>query len=206
MTIFVIRHGETPGNAARVVQTPDTPLSDRGIRQAELLGRRFAEAGLGGILASDLMRAAMTAEQLSAACGAPVRFDSLLHERNFGDLRGRAYADLEEDLFGAEFAPPGGEDWAAFHARVDRAWKRIRAAAAETHGDLAVVTHGLVCHSLVQNHLRLDSPGSSPSIPMRFENTAVTVVDATPPWIVRRLNCTAHLSGESPAGEEGAPA
>jgi hypothetical protein len=34
VAIFIIRHGETPGNAARVVQTPETPLSARGVRQA----------------------------------------------------------------------------------------------------------------------------------------------------------------------------
>jgi len=205
MTIFVIRHGETPGNAARIVQTPDTPLSDRGVRQAELLGRRFASVDLGAILASDLTRAAMTAEQLSAASGAPVAFDSLLHERNFGDLRGCAYADLGLDLFGADFAPPGGEDWATFHARVDRAWERIRKAAAATRGHLAVVTHGLVCHSLVRNHLRFDSSGSDPAVPLRFGNTAVTVVEATPPWIVRRLNCVAHLAGEAAPEAEATP-
>jgi broad specificity phosphatase PhoE len=205
MTIFVIRHGETPGNAARIVQTPETPLSDRGIRQAELLGRRFATAHLGGILASDLVRAAMTAEQLAAASGAPVTFDAVLQERNFGDLRGRAYADLEEDLFGADFAPPGGEDWGDFHSRVVRAWEKICAVATETPGDLAVVTHGLVCFSLVHNHLSLESLPSNSEVPMRFGNTAVTVVDAAPPWIVRRLNCTAHLTGEIPPAEDGAP-
>ena len=53
MAIFVVRHGETPGNAARVVQTPETPLSARGALQAERLARRLADAGIGHILASD---------------------------------------------------------------------------------------------------------------------------------------------------------
>ena len=30
MAIFLIRHGETPLNASRVLQWPDTPLSERG--------------------------------------------------------------------------------------------------------------------------------------------------------------------------------
>jgi len=190
--IFVIRHGETPGNAARVVQTPETPLSARGILQAELLSRRLAGEGIGRILASDLARAAMTAERLQTATGAPLDHDPLLQERNFGDLRGTAYADLDVDLFAPDYAPPGGEDWATFHARVDRAWASIREAAGSTRGHLAVVTHGLVCFSLVRNHFALP-PGES--VPMRFGNTAVTLVDGVPPWTVRRLNCTAHLAG-----------
>ena len=32
--IFLIRHGETLGNASRTVQLPDNPLSARGIAQA----------------------------------------------------------------------------------------------------------------------------------------------------------------------------
>ena len=41
MSIFLIRHGETLGNASRTVQLPDNPLSPRGITQAELLARRL---------------------------------------------------------------------------------------------------------------------------------------------------------------------
>ena len=192
MAIFVIRHGETPGNAARVVQTPETPLSARGAHQAERLARRLADEEIGHILASDLARAAMTAERLQAATGAPVAHDPLLQERNFGDVRGTAYADLDVDIFAPDYAPPGGEDWATFHARVVRAWARIREAAGETRGHLAVVTHGLVCFSLARNHFALP-PGET--VPMRFGNTAITLVDAAPPWTVRKLNCTAHLEG-----------
>ena len=194
MAIFVIRHGETPGNAARIVQTPDTPLSERGIAQAEKLGQRLAGAGIGAILASDLARAVMTAERLEDAIGAPVTHDALLQERNFGAVRGTAYADLDVDLFAADYAPPGGEDWATFHARVARAWDRIRTAAGETPGHLAVVTHGLVCFSLASNHFSLP-PGEA--APLRFGNTALTVVDAAAPWTVRRLNCTAHLAASA---------
>jgi broad specificity phosphatase PhoE len=196
--IYVVRHGETPGNAARVFQTPETPLSARGVRQAERLARRLADEGIGHILTSDLVRATMTAERLEAATGAAVTCDPLLQERNFGDIRGTAYADLDFDAFAPDYAPPGGEDWTTFHARVVRAWARIREAAVETRGHLAVVTHGLVCISLVQNHFTLPS---GETVPTSFANTALTVVDGTPPWTVRRLNCTAHLEG-SDASED----
>ena len=120
MKIFVIRHGETPSNAARIVQTPETPLSARGIEQAEQLARRLANSGIEQILSSDLPRAVMTAQRLEIATGAPISHDSLLQERNFGDVRGTAYSDLEADLFAADFSPPNGESWATFDARVAR--------------------------------------------------------------------------------------
>ena len=192
MSIFLIRHGETLGNAARVVQRPDSPLSPRGIAQAERLARRLHCEGIARILASDLARAAMTAEYLRRATGAPLEFDSLLHERNFGDLRGTAYAEIPFDAFAPDYAPPNGETWETFHSRVDRAWLRAQEVAAATDGHLAVVTHGLVCHSLAARHLALPV---GQALPERWENTAVTLVEGPTPWRVRLLNCIAHLDG-----------
>jgi len=190
VSILLIRHGETPGNAARIVQRPDIPLSERGLAQAGRLARRLATAGITRILASDLRRAAMTAEELARITGLPIAFEPLLHERNFGDIRGTAYDDLGFDPFDPDYAPPNGETWRVFHARVDRAWARIQAEAAATDGHLAVVTHGLVCKSLAGRHIALpDGEG----VPQRWENTSLTIIDARAPWRVALLNCCAHL-------------
>jgi 2,3-bisphosphoglycerate-dependent phosphoglycerate mutase len=188
--IFLIRHGETVGNASRIVQVPTSPLSSRGVAQAERLARRLAGEGVVRIVSSDLARAATTAEHVRRATGAPLVFDPLLQERNFGDLRGIAYDDLGLDPFAEGYEPPNGESWPVFHARVDRAWARLQALAAETDGPLAVVTHGLVCRSLAARHLLLPDGGAAPE---RWENTSLTIVDCPAPWRVRLLNCIAHL-------------
>jgi len=192
--VYLIRHGETAYNAGRILQTPEVPLSDRGIAQARRLAERLAGAGLRRILASDLLRAAMTAHVLADATGAPIETESLLQERNFGDLRGTPYAALGFDPFAPDYAPPGGESIPAFHARVARAWVRIEEVAAATDGPLAVVTHGLVCRDLVARHLELLPGLAAPSDPTRWANTSVTEL-AGPPWRVRLLACTAHLGG-----------
>ena len=188
--IFVIRHGETSGNAARIVQRPEIPLSARGEAQAEALARRLAREGIARIVSSDLARAVGTAERLERATGAPLTFDPLLQERNFGDVRGTAYDELGFDLFALDFAPANGESWDVFHARVDRAWEAVRALAAALSGTLAVVTHGLVCRSLAARHLSL---ADGEVVPERWENTSVTIVEAGTPWRVSLLNCIAHL-------------
>ncbi len=200
MSILLIRHGETPSNAARVVQHPDAPLSPRGEAQAERLADRLAGQTVGRILSSDLRRAAQTAERLQAVTGAPLDWEPLLQERNFGEIRGTAYSELP-DIFAADYEPPGGETWAAFHDRVDAAWLRVLALAETVDGRLAVVTHGLVCHSLLTRHLAHES-GDSPGL--RFDNASVTEVAATAPWRVTRLNCTEHLSRSGSPGEGGA--
>jgi 2,3-bisphosphoglycerate-dependent phosphoglycerate mutase len=203
MSIFLIRHGETLGNASRTVQLPDNPLSARGVVQAGRLARRLQAEGIAAILSSDLSRAVTTAEHLQRVTGAPISLSPLLQERSFGDLRGTPYAELGFDMFAPDYAPPGGETWEVFHARVDRAWTLVQIAAAAAMGHLAVVTHGLVCRSLAARHLILPD---GQEVPVRWDNTALTVIDHPAPWRVRLLHCTAHLDDPAalPLSDSGA--
>jgi probable phosphoglycerate mutase len=203
MSIFLIRHGETVGNASRVVQHPDNPLAPRGEAQAERLARRLAGAGIARIVSSDFARAASTARALERVLGVPLTFEPLLQERSFGDLRGTPYAELGLDMFAPDYAPPNGETWEVFHHRVERAWARVQALAAGTAGHLAVVTHGLVCRSLAERHLVL---GPGEIAPLKWENTSLTVCEGPTPWRVGLLNCVAHLDDldAAPLADSGA--
>lgn len=195
MSIFLIRHGETESNAARIVQTPETPLSVVGAAQAERLAQRLAPLGIAAIRSSDLPRAVMTAECLQAATGAPIILDAGLQERNYGDIRGLPYTTVGVDILAPDYEPPGGERWTAFHARVDAVWQRVTAQAAATGGNMAVVTHGLVIYSLALRHLHL-TPGQEASA--RWGNASLTIVTSAPPWRVETLNCTVHLHDVGP--------
>jgi len=203
MTILIVRHGETDGNAQRILQRPDVPLNERGIRQAELLARRLHAHGFVHILCSDLLRARMTAAPLAALSGIAVEESPLLQERNFGDLRGMAYAALAEDPFGPAVAPPNGEDWPAFHARVAEAFAFVVRRRSGLRGHLVVVTHGLVCSALAERHLRLPEGAVAPE---RFDNTSVTVLHEHPPHGISLMNCTMHLAASIEADRAGGPA
>ncbi|MDX1434196.1 MAG: histidine phosphatase family protein [Gammaproteobacteria bacterium] len=201
MAILLIRHGETALNAARIVQLPDTPLNERGKLQAGRLARRLADYDLAGIVSSDYARARMTAEAISAGCGLPITFRESLRERNFGDVRGKRHTELEYDLFALDFHPRGGESWEQFHARVARAWEDVLEIAEGIEGDLAVVTHALVCRSLATHHFEV--PAELGADVPRWPNTALTVIDPLPPWRVSLLACDAHLD-ESCADDSAA--
>ncbi len=190
MTILLVRHGETDGNAARILQRPDVPLNERGVRQAEQLARRLCARGFVAILCSDLVRARMTADPLAAGSGIAIEESPLLAERNFGDLRGMAYAALAEDPFGPDVAPPNGEDWPTFHARVADAFAFIVSRRRSANGALVVVTHGLVCRALVERHTLVPEGAV---VPERFDNTGITVLHEDAPHRVSLLNCTRHL-------------
>ena len=183
---------------ARILQHPDTPLSKRGTAQAVRVAQRLAGCGLAGILTSDYARARATAEAIRAATGAPVEVEPLLRERNFGIHRGTAYDALTVDVFAPEHAPPGGESVPEFESRVGEAWAAVRAAAVRARGPVAVVSHGLVCRTLVRDHL--ESAGGVDAGAARWVNACVTEIEAAPGsrWKITRLACAEHLHGLQP--------
>jgi len=190
MTILLVRHGETDGNAARILQRANVPLNERGMRQTEELARRLLARGFVHIVCSDLLRARMTAAPLAACSGVAIEESPLLQERNFGDLRGVPYAELTENPFGHDFVPPNGEDWPTFHARVAEAFALIVSRRRSVNGTLVVVTHGLVCRALVERHALLPQ---GVIVPERFDNTSITVLHEDAPHGVTLINCTRHL-------------
>jgi broad specificity phosphatase PhoE len=193
MSIYLLRHGETALNIARVLQPADTPLSPRGAVQASALARRLRQVGLVGIVSSHLPRALQTAARIARSCDLPVQHCELLQERNFGDWRGLSYDAMDfNPLLSAE-APPGGEAALEFAQRVAAAFRYITALRSAMNGPLAVVTHGMVIRQMLTAHVHVE-PGSA--LPAHIGNTSVTLIGAQAPHRVDVLNCTRHLDGE----------
>ena len=191
MAILLIRHGETALNAVRIVQFPDTPLSEHGIDQAARLARHLASFPVRAILSSDYARARMTAEAIHDVTGLAIEVRSGLRERNFGDFRGRPHDDLPPAFRFDGAAPPGGESIAAFDARVEAEWAEVTGIAIGVEGDTAVVTHGLVCRSVVER--LVDNDYGPERAPAMWGNTALTVLEPGERWRVSLLASTRHL-------------
>jgi probable phosphoglycerate mutase len=201
MTILWLRHGETALNAARIMQPADTPLSPRGLAQAEAAARRIAAMRPAAILASDMPRALQTAAALARLTGLAVAPDARLRERNFGALRGRPWSTLAFDPTAMLEAPEGGESMVDFHARAAEAWALATTRRAGLDGLLVVVSHGLLIHAVLQRHAHW--PVGTPALPHRLANTSVSMVDEAPPHAVQAVDCTLHLDGDagpSPTG------
>ena len=192
-----------------MIQTPDVPLNERGLAQAALVAERLGALGYAHILSSDLLRARMTADALHRQSGVAVEHTELLQERNFGDLRGTPYAELETDPFVHDYLPPNGENGDMFHARVARAFDLVVARRRELPGTLVVVTHGLVVRAMVERHVAQrssqDRSGApvAVEVPRAFHNTSVTILAADAPHALAVLNCIAHLEGQSAAARLG---
>ncbi len=213
MAILLIRHGETACNRDRIVQLPETPLSEHGLDQAARLARRLASSPIQEIWTSPQPRARMTAAAIERVSGHPVLVETDLEERSFGAIRGTAYADLGFDMMAPDYEPPEGESWGVFHERVDRAWAKVERHWIDCYADaqeprhLGVVSHGLVCRSLIERRLlpgealeeHRDEGGT-----VFIRNTALTVIEprlrnlSALEYHVSLLGCTAHLKADEP--------
>jgi probable phosphoglycerate mutase len=170
-TLYLVRHGqiEPADDERRYIGHIDLPLAEDGRRQARRLQRDFAGAPLGGVFASDLVRARETAEIVAAGSGLPVQTRADLREVALGTWEGWTMRDIAarfpdqhrargQDL--AHFRTPGGESLAECNARVVRAVHEILSA---SRGALLVVGHAgvnrlLLCHMLgmpIENLFRI---------------------------------------------------
>jgi broad specificity phosphatase PhoE len=192
MTILLVRHGETTDNASQTFQMPGSSLSKTGNEQAVQLAERLAHANISDIICSDYLRTKETAGYIIGRTNIEANYLELLRERNFGELRGRPYAELGFDPFALDYQPDNGESWSSFNARISLAWDHIVTLAAQATGDILVVTHGFVCYSIIANHTRLLANQEPPT---RWGNTSLTEIEPVSPWSVITLNCTEHLRG-----------
>lgn len=79
--IYLIRHGESEGNAARVHQSKDTPLSEIGRSQAKMVALRFKNIRAAKIIASPYTRARQTAQAIADYNQLEVEENALFQER-----------------------------------------------------------------------------------------------------------------------------
>ncbi len=61
MRIYIVRHGESGNNATNKHNSPDTPLTEKGIQQAHAVGKRYEKKPIKAIFSSDYKRAHETA-------------------------------------------------------------------------------------------------------------------------------------------------
>ena len=137
---YMIRHGETEANAARIMAGMlDSPLTERGREQARNVQRVVETLHIkpSRIIHSHLSRARDTASIINQALNIPMVEDPDYAEMHAGDWEGAPYEDCNL-LFKGWTDPPGGEPYQAFFDRV----KRAKIKALQTETPVMVVCHG----------------------------------------------------------------
>ena len=189
---WLVRHGQSGWNVSGRVQgqSPSAPgLTAAGREQAAVAAREleYGAPRASLIVASDLARAAETADIIAAILGIPVEYDPDLREQALGVLEGLVAASpAAAGITGAPLVakepgdaldahwrhpfqrPPGGERVADMYGRVHRALGRITAS--RPGAELIIVTHG--------GPVRVaTAPPPSPGRPMArtlVENASIT--------------------------------
>jgi probable phosphoglycerate mutase len=151
--LILIRHAESVANAERrFTHGSYEPLTSRGrdhaVRTGRLLQGRFDPVAL---YASPFVRALETARLLGAVLGLEPRVVEDLREQDFGEMRGRSYAEYTSDPSASGLGrwthrPPGGETLEEVAQRAGKALDAI--ATAHLGQEVIVVSHGAVMAAL----------------------------------------------------------
>jgi uncharacterized phosphatase len=98
--LYFIRHGESEATLKGLFAGRwDVPLTENGISQAELAAVQAKTLLIDCIVSSPLKRASQTAAIIAEASGYPkdkIVFSDLFTERDYGDLQGRPWADVDD--------------------------------------------------------------------------------------------------------------
>jgi len=199
--VYLIRHGETDWNREEVFRgRADRPLSPRGLRQADSLGRALGARPIDAVVASPLRRATETAAPVAHAHALAVETHEGLNDLDFGSWQGQARQTVRErqpEMWRQwETAPqsvvfPGGESLADVSRRADSALRGlVERLAGKT---VAVVTHRVVLKVLIGS---LFGGGLEFFWRFRLDTTSVTTVrfERSGP-VLESFNDTAHLTG-----------
>ena len=171
-TLVLVRHGQSTDNEQNLFsgfRNPD--LTERGVAEAKAAGRKLKDLGFRFDIAftSKLDRAQRTLtlmlEQLEQS-DLPIRADSALNERDYGELSGLNKAEARNQwspkqvhLWRKSYdaVPPGGESLAMTAARTVPFYEQELAVRVQEGERVLVVAHGNSLRSIVM-HLENMTP------------------------------------------------
>ena len=159
-SFYILRHGETTANAeSRIQGRSEYSLNDNGRLQALNLASYLRDKDIRRLLHSPLARAAETAAIVAQGIGiAAPEPEPQLVELDTGLFTGLTFKEIQvryPDEY-ASFrhqsweAVPDAESAEALYARASAAWGTLKAAALESDGDVAAISHGGTIQWLVR--------------------------------------------------------
>jgi probable phosphoglycerate mutase len=162
-SITVVRHGETEWNQRGLNQgVLDSPLTERGIEQAQSVTRSLQKYTFQKLYSSDLGRAVQTAQILASALKLDIIFDSRLRERNLGCLGGLTLSEFKAEypedckrfLAGdPDYSLPGGESIGQAYERSIAFFEEL--AVKHRNESILVVSHGFILEYMLKRVLEI---------------------------------------------------
>ncbi len=199
MHLVLVRHGESEGNAAGIIQgRVDYGLSPRGHAQAAATAAELGSVPAARLLTSPLRRAQETAASIGQALGLEPCPDPALLEYDLGEVSGLTIAELRArypealraNARGRRFAFPGEEGRDVFQARLQGLLDTL----ADSEGTTIAVAHGGVISALCRMVVGMEAAAMGA---FEVANCSLTEVtrDRTGRLVLARHNDTCHLAG-----------
>lgn len=203
LELIIVRHGQSEGNRDRVFTGHGpSPLTERGREEARCAAARIATNPVDALFSSDLPRAVQTAEPIAELTGLPIIQDPALREKNFGDLTGMSFSELEAkhpDVWRGllardpRFQPPGGESHTMCRERMNDFLSRLFEN--RTSGRVVLVSHGVAINHLLYSLMRTPTD-VSPAMLFQIDNCSIQRAERQTDGLVRFacINDTSHLA------------
>lgn len=138
-TFLLARHGESEANKnGTVAGHEDSPLTEKGIEQANEFATILKSKNISKIISSDLSRSKDTAEIIARELGLTVEVWKELREIDYGELVGKAGNKTKSNLQ-AISELDCGESLEDLETRSKTVWEKLNSV--EADGDILVVGH-----------------------------------------------------------------
>jgi broad specificity phosphatase PhoE len=208
--LYLVRHGESEGNAGLFKQDSTSPLSKNGEKQIESVTERFKNILIDKIIASPQVRAKQTAEAIYKILNKSIEFSDLLIERKIpslliGKLRNDPVCEeTDEQIYShfhdIEWKHSDEENFSDLKKRAIKLFKYIDTLKEE---NILLVTHGVFMKMVVAYALLGEDLTSQEFwnffIKLEISNTGITVLKQTQykkekiRWNILTWNDHAHL-------------
>lgn len=160
LNVYFLRHGESAGNSARVIQgRQDFPLSGKGLQQAEGVAAWLEDKHIEVLLSSPLRRAVQTAQAVGQVLGLKdVRLHQGLNELDTGIFTGLTVNQIQKRFPEAWRSfqrsswegVPEAEGIAELYSRAEGLWRDLGRLCREGKRNLLCVTHSGILQWIVK--------------------------------------------------------
>lgn len=208
--VYFVRHGQSEGNISPVFQPLESPLTDTGRKQAELIAERVSKLNFEILISSPLARAKETAEKIAIKTGKEPELSDLFRERTKPTrVAGKSRDDEEasnlwdewvKSLYTSGLRAEDGENFDDLIIRADKALDFLKN---KTEKKIVVVTHGFFLRTMIARVVMGESLTSvafkSFQARVSMENTGLSVLTygktfEGPAWCLWIYNDHAHLA------------
>jgi len=207
-TIYLVRHGESEGNAGPTYQNDNTVLTEKGRQQAAFVAERTKKLPIEALIASTMVRAQQTAEIIASEVGLSIESSDLFVERRrpseqIDQMKDDLAVIAAEAGIIASGSAPGMRYSDEENFDDLKARSRLALTLLENHpkDTLLVVSHGVFLRNLMAQAIfgdALTGPECGAILDtFTASNTGLSVLRYDPtktkPWSILTWNDHAHL-------------